>query len=237
MQVAGDFEVNPVLLHIFNREFNLPLTAETLLDLFTSHQPGAEESEAETSPTLLLLEPVLDLLYRMASKLPGFKAEPFAVLGNFSFQKLAMVRDLENHRAELIVNDVVAAIAGDNGARRKLGSSQISTNPTILDAILPENEYAVVDADSSQQCAIFGITTGQNAVVHGPPGTGKSQTITNLIATLAANGKKVLFVAEKRAALEVVMNRLVAVGLDHLAMISTAPNKPRRRSWNESPGR
>jgi very-short-patch-repair endonuclease len=154
----------------------------------------------------------------MGSKLPGFKAEPFAVLGNFSFQKLAMVRDLENHRAELIVNDVVAAISGDNGARRKLGSTQISTDPTTLDSILPENEYAVVEADSSQQCAIFGITAGQHAVIHGPPGTGKSQTITNLIATLAANGKKVLFVAEKRAALEVVMNRLVAVGLDHLAI-------------------
>jgi very-short-patch-repair endonuclease/Cdc6-like AAA superfamily ATPase len=218
MQVAGDFEVNPVLLHIFNRELNLPLTAETLLDLFTSHQSGAEEREAETSQTLLLLGPVLDFLHGMASKLPGFKAEPFAVLGNFSFQKLAMVRDLENHRAELIVNDVVAAVAGDNGARRKLGSSQISTDPTTLDAILPENEYAVVEADSSQQCAIFGITAGQNAVIHGPPGTGKSQTITNLIATLAANGKKVLFVAEKRAALEVVMNRLAAVGLDHLAI-------------------
>src|ERR1700722_16069849 len=217
MQIAGDFEVNPVLLHVFNRELNLPLKAETLLDLFTSQQPGAEEDEAETSQTLLL-EPVLNFLYGTASKLPGFKAEPFAILGNFSFQKLAMVRDLENHRPELITNDVVAAIAGDNGARRTLGSTQISTDPTTLDSILPENEDAVVEADSSQQCALFGITAGQHAVIHGPPGTGKSQTITNLIATLAANGKKVLFVAEKRAALEVVMSRLVAVGLDHLAI-------------------
>ncbi len=96
----------------------------------------------------------------MASKLPGFKAEPFAVLGNFSFQKLAMVRDLENHRAELVANDVVAAIAGDNGARRKLGSSQIATDPTTLDAVLPDNEFAVVEADSSQQCAISGISRG-----------------------------------------------------------------------------
>jgi very-short-patch-repair endonuclease len=218
IQVAGDFEVNPVLLHVFNRELNLPLTGETLLDIFTSRQSRAEEREGEIPQTLLLLGPVLDFLYGMASKLSGFKAEPFAVLGNFSFQKLAMVRDLENHRAELVTNDVVAAIAGDNGARRILGNSQISTDPTTLDAILPENEYAVVEADSSQQCAIFGIKAGQSAVVHGPPGTGKSQTITNLIATLAAHGKKVLFVAEKRAALEVVMNRLVAVGLDHLAI-------------------
>src|SRR6202041_2901090 len=93
-----------------------------------------------------------------------------------------------------------------------------NTDPSCLDTMPPDTEFAVVEADSSQQCAIVGLSAGQSAVVHGPPGTGKSQTITNLIATLAANGKKVLFVAEKRAALEVVMNRLVAVGLDHLAI-------------------
>jgi hypothetical protein len=124
------------------------------------------------------LQAVLDYLNSIARKLPGFKAEPFAVLGNFSFQKLAMVRDLENRRAELLANDVVAAIAGDDAARRKLGGSQIETDPTSLDLILPDNEFAVVEADSSQQCAIAGINAGQSAVVHGPPGTGKSQTIT-----------------------------------------------------------
>ena len=53
------------------------------------------------------------------------------MLGNFSFQKLAMVRDLENRRAELLANDVVAAIAGDNAARKKLGGSQIETDPNL----------------------------------------------------------------------------------------------------------
>jgi very-short-patch-repair endonuclease len=210
VDLAGEVEVNPVLLHIFNRELNLPLTAETLLSLY-SHDDDTETTEVN-------LQAVLDYLNTLARKLPGFKAELFAVLGNFSFQKLAMVRDLENRRAELLANDVVAAIAGDNTARRKLGGSQIETDPTSLDTALPDNEFAVVEADSSQQCAIAGISAGQCAVVHGPPGTGKSQTITNLIATLTANGKKILFVAEKRAALEVVMNRLTAVGLDHLAL-------------------
>ena len=208
--LAGQVEVNPVLLHIFNRELNLPITAETLLSLY-SHDDDAETTEVN-------VRAVLDYLNTLARTLPGFKAEVFAALGNFSFQKLAMVRDLENRRAELLANDVVAAIAGDNAARRKLGSSQIATDPHSLDTILPDNEFAVVEADSSQQCAIAGIGAGQCAVVHGPPGTGKSQTITNLIATLTANGKKVLFVAEKRAALEVVMNRLTSVGLGHLAL-------------------
>ncbi len=210
VELAGEIEVNPVLLHVLNGELNLSLAAETLLSLYSS--------DDDTEPKQVNLEAVLDYLNILARKLPGFNAELFAVLGNFSFQKLAMVRDLENHRDELLANDVVAAIAGDNAARRKLGDSQTETNPTSLDTIPPDNEFAVLEADSSQQCAIAGISAGQSAVVHGPPGTGKSQTITNLIATLTANGKTILFVAEKRAALEVVMNRLKAVGLDHLAM-------------------
>ena len=76
----------------------------------------------------------------------------------------------------------------------------------------------MLDADSSQQCAIADVLAGQNAVVHGPPGTGRSQTIANLVASLAATGRRVLFIAEKRAALEVVLRRLREVGLAHLAI-------------------
>ena len=70
-----------------------------------------------------------------------------------------------------------------------------------------------MDADSSQTIVIEEVRQGRNLVVQGPPGTGKSQTITNLIATAVKGGKKVLFVAEKMAALEVVKRRLDNVGL------------------------
>jgi hypothetical protein len=76
----------------------------------------------------------------------------------------------------------------------------------------------VLDADSSQQRAIAAVLADQSRVIHGPPGTGKSQTITNLIASLAATGRRILFVAEKKAALEVVKRRLEEVGLGHLAI-------------------
>jgi hypothetical protein len=69
------------------------------------------------------------------------------------------------------------------------------------------------DADSSQHSALIHALRGQNLVIEGPPGTGKSQTITNLIAAVLARGKTVLFVAEKLAALEVVRKRLDDVGL------------------------
>ncbi len=76
-----------------------------------------------------------------------------------------------------------------------------------------QNVYHVMDADSSQIAVIEDIKKGKNLVVEGPPGTGKSQTITNAIAELLAGGKRVLFVSEKMAALEVVKNRLDQVGL------------------------
>src|SRR6185436_21092895 len=69
------------------------------------------------------------------------------------------------------------------------------------------------DADSSQHSALIHALRGQNLVIEGPPGTGKSQTITNLIAAALARGKTVLFVSDKLAALEVVRHRLDKVGL------------------------
>ncbi len=214
LRVSGPIEVNPVLLHLFNREWNIQITADILLELLGG-KGQAEDDEARLS---LKLDAVLESLNTLARGLPSFRAEGFAVVSNFSFQKLAMVRDLEKRQTELIASEVVAAIAGDDSARLRLGKSQVEIDPNGLDFVPPDNEFAVLEADSSQQCAIDGISAGQSAVVHGPPGTGKSQTITNLIATLAARGKKVLFVAEKRAALEVVMDRLTKVGLDHLVI-------------------
>ena len=220
--IAGDLEVNPVLIHILNEEMNVRISAEELLSAFRpdvdDQLDEANEAEDEPQKPVIDLEAVFELVMARARKVPGFRVKPFAVIGNFSFQKLAMVKDLENRTADLIASELVAAIAGDAGARTGLSTSRVDVDPTGLDLVPPDLEFAVMEADSSQQTAISGIMAGQSAVVHGPPGTGKSQTITNLIATLAANGKKVLFVAEKRAALEVVKSRLIAVGLDHLAI-------------------
>jgi hypothetical protein len=222
VEVAGEPEVNPVLIHVLDEEWNVGVKGDDLLQAFhpepEDDTEGGIPNQADTPQPANGLEPVLELLKARCGKIPGFSAEPFAVIGNFAFQKLAMVKDLENRTAELMSSDIVAAIAGDAAARRLMSAAHVNVDPKSLDSIPPANEFAVMEADSSQQCAISGIVAGQSAVVHGAPGTGKSQTITNLIATLAATGKKVLFVAEKRAALEVVMNRLTSVGLDNLAI-------------------
>jgi len=226
VQIVGEPEVNPILVHVLNTEFNVKLTSEELLTLAepdapqgaTLHDDDAVLSEEAAHRPIDRYIAAFSVLSTRASLIPGFMTSEAAVIGNFAFAKLAMVNDLKEAASLLIGNDMIAAIAGDLSARASIGASQIEIDPHTLDSHPPDQEFCVVEADSSQQCAISGIARGQSAVVHGPPGTGKSQTITNLIATLIANGKTVLFVAEKRAALEVVQKRLMASGLDHLAM-------------------
>jgi very-short-patch-repair endonuclease len=216
---AGNIQVNLVLLHVLERQFGIELTAEDLI----SHLLGDDEGEP-FDPGPLYAE-----LRNRAGEVPGFQVKACAVLGNFAFQKMAMVKDLQERAEELEAHDIIAAIAGDSDARSAAGASEQGVDPRELDGTPPENEFVILDADSSQQCAIHGILAEQNAVVHGPPGTGKSQTIANLIASLAAIGKRVLFVAEKRAALDVVLSRLNNVGLGHLAIdLHGADLSPRR---------
>lgn len=97
-----------------------------------------------------------------------------------------------------------------------------------LDADTKANElFRVVDADSSQLQAMLAVQDGGNLVIQGPPGTGKSQTITNIIANAVGQGKKVLFVAEKMAALDVVKRRLdnIELGMACLELHSHKTNK------------
>ena len=92
----------------------------------------------------------------------------------------------------------------------------------------PENEFLVLDADSSQQATIAAALSQQSGVIVGPPGTGKTQTIANLIAEFAARGKRVLFVAEKKAALNQVQDRLTKVGLGNLVLDLHGTNLKRK---------
>ena len=204
----GDVEVNLVLLHMLAQSFDchLPEDLDERLDVETSEALG----DAFTN--------VFSIIDQSARHVSGFSISRQAVIGNFSFQKLAMVRDLERLGARLASNDVVAAMAGDMGARAALQGGQHDIDPVALDGEPPDQEFLVLDADSSQRRVVASVLSGQSGVIAGPPGTGKSQTIANVIAEMAAAGKRVLFVAEKRAALEVVKNRLTGLGLGHLVL-------------------
>jgi len=205
---AGDIQVNLVLLHVLQVEHGCEVTSESLLEA-----SGGENADGAFDPAAVFAR-----LTQLAAGIPGFAVTPRVVLGNFSFQKMAMVKDLRELGAEMAQHDMIAAIAGDTTARRAICAARSDIDPRDLDLRPPQEEFLVKDADSSQQRVVAAVLASQDGVIDGPPGTGKSQTITNLIATLAARGRRVLFVAEKRAALEVVLRRLEEVGLGHLAL-------------------
>lgn len=129
------------------------------------------------------------------------------VLGNFNYKKMSLVRDY---------NHVI-----DNKLQHEVFESLFSNLPKkaateITGPDKPEESYPVITADPTQTKAILQSRTGESYIIQGPPGTGKSQTITNLIADFVARGKNVLFVCEKRAALDVVYHRLKQNNLDEL---------------------
>ncbi len=208
LRLAGDLQFNPVLLFSLEREHGRQLNPEALL--------AAKEATGEEP----LIDPtvVYARLQKAAAGIKEFRVSPRLVLSNFAYQKMAMVKDLTDNLDELVQHDLVAAIAGDTGARQMLRSAKTEENPRDLDLRPPSNEFLVLDADSTQQAAIAGALSLSNGVIQGPPGTGKSQTIANLIVELAARGRRILFVSEKRAALEVVLDRLQGRGLRHLAL-------------------
>ena len=140
------------------------------------------------------------------------------VLSTFKFQKLSMYHDLEARSDEILSHPIVKAIMGD---RTSLSGSLNTENP---DELKPTDTFQVVDADASQQAAILAAHQGESFVLQGPPGTGKSQTITNIIADCLGSGKKVLFVSEKKAALDVVYHRLAQVKLEEFCLVLHANN-------------
>src|SRR5262245_9874097 len=124
-------------------------------------------------------------------------------LANFNYRKMTLVRDY---------SDLISAPSGDH-VNFDLLFSEEARRSFRADTGEQRDDHAVLPADPSQAQAVARASAGESYVIQGPPGTGKSQTITNLIADYVARGKGVLFVCEKRAALDVVFHRLKQVGL------------------------
>lgn len=206
IRVAGDAHLNPVLTHILRTEHDI----ETEDD---------EADVAEDPPSDLDgFRALLDELEASWSALTDLAVEARVIVSIFSYSTMPLVTDLEEHGELFASSDIVAAIAGDPGAREALGALISDPDPNQPDIDPPTDEFLVLDADSSQHVAINRVLGGESLVIQGPPGTGKSQTIANLIAALIARGKRILFVAEKRAAIEAVTKRLDVVGLADLVM-------------------
>lgn len=137
-------------------------------------------------------------------------------LGRFAFPKIAMWQDLGEHVDSIAASPICQSIGGQLADSPMVAFGDPSIVPDadkLDDAVEPGEIKAILDCDSSQMEAIVAARHGISFVLDGPPGTGKSQTIANIIADALSVGKRVLFVSEKSAALEVVKRRLDECGL------------------------
>ena len=137
--------------------------------------------------------------------------EEECLLGTFSFSKFLMWNDVHNNREKLRQNSVVDSLVENRLTWTP--EPLVSDLKSIDQTVAPSDLALPVAVDSSQMAAIIEGGKGNSFILYGPPGTGKSQTITNLIANALYQGKRVLFVAEKMAALSVVQSRLAKIGL------------------------
>ncbi|PWV53866.1 DUF3320 domain-containing protein [Chitinophaga sp. S165] len=167
--------------------------------------------EADEIAVIDYIEKIADVINGM----PDWEVVTDAVeLGFFSFGKLMLYHDLDSDGwpadEQPVDHPILQRLFGEGF---KEDTSNIPEDVFIDNETTAHELHQVVDADGSQLLAMLAVQEGRNLVIQGPPGTGKSQTITNLIANAVGEGKKVLFVAEKMAALEVVKRRLDSIQL------------------------
>ena len=187
-----DWLLNTTLIEFLKKERNLDLSAIESIPLDSTGHMDVEK--------------IFKAFGKATHGISGWRCyDNYLGLGSFDFTHYCMWSDLRNRRDQMEKNQIVKSLA----TGRKEWSESTSTNP------IRESDCCIpLVADSSQIEAIKKCADSKSFILFGPPGTGKSQTIVNMIANSLFHGKKVLFVSEKQAALDVVYNRLKRIGLD-----------------------
>ncbi|MBK8131707.1 MAG: DUF3320 domain-containing protein [Gammaproteobacteria bacterium] len=189
--------VNPTLLQLLKTSFELRVAG---LDVIPTDDKGIDVVK------------VLQAFRLAVRDIPKWEVIEDAYLGIFSFTKYLMWKDLQDRTEQLKTNRVVRHLI-DHPGEAFAGDGHGLDRERLDDVYRPQDILTPLLSDSSQLKATCAVDAGRDLVLEGPPGTGKSQTITNLIAHSLAKGKTVLFVSEKMAALEVVHRRLDSIGL------------------------
>ncbi len=201
------------------------LSLEAFLDRVHSLRLPAFEPGEEFDPEAYLA----NVANAISSKPDWEVLRDDLVLGFFSFAKFLMYRDLDPEvwpvDGKLTTLPMIRCLLAEGFPH----PGDMAPEDSMIDPLISPAELRhVVDADSSQALAIHDVRCGRNLVIQGPPGTGKSQTIANVIAAAIYEGKSVLFVAEKMAALEVVKRRLDQAGVGD-ACLELHSNKANKR--------
>lgn len=193
VELSEEFQVNTTLLEFLKQEFGVDIR-------------GLEGQK-------LTPQEILAVFRAKTASFKGWLVHEDIYLAQFTFARYAMWSDVKHNMPLYKNNALISSLLTNTnklGENKLTGVSEDISEPTEVLTPLP--------CDSSQYAAIAESAKGTTFVLHGPPGTGKSQTITNIIANAVNSGKRVLFVAEKQAALQVVKKRLTEIGIGEFCL-------------------
>lgn len=214
-QLEDEVRINSTLLEMLKRDFELRIPEL--------------EGDLPRDESGLDIPRIMEILRQRVRDIKGFEVVEDFALSTFSFAKYLMWKDLVDRTDSLRESRMVAHLV-DNPTEVFEGAKTPMPRPSDIDRKhAPGDLLAPLPADSSQLSAVLAAAHGHDFVLIGPPGTGKSQTITNIIADQLGRGRTVLFVAEKSAALDVVHRRLERHGLG-AAVLELHSNKADRKS-------
>ena len=221
---------SPFYLRMHEDETRFKATLLQLLKQDFGKDLSVFESNLPTDENGVDVPLILSQVRAHVRDMTGFEVVDECALGRFSFAKYLLWRDLVDRTDQLKNNRVVRHLL-DNPDKGFDSGGGVMPRPRDIDHHYHPNEiFHPLDADSSQLAAVMAVAEGKDLVLIGPPGTGKSQTIANMIAQCLANGKTVLFVAEKTAALDVVHRRLCHNGLGDCC-VELHSNKAERKKF------
>ena len=188
-----------------------PLLNETLFELLKQNYDIEipDVTEAIQNEKGLDIKYILAAVRKAVMEQDKWDIMEESIISIFDFNRFVIWNDLRTNRESMSEHPLIHSLV-EGKLHEEIDNDEAAEGKEVAseDIALP------ISADSSQLAAIYEAASGKSFVLHGPPGTGKSQTITNIISNALFHGKRVLFVAEKMAALEVVQKRLASIGLD-----------------------
>ncbi len=197
--IDDELRINPTLAYKLERDYGIKL--------------GYIESRlAEIEDEEELIKLIDELRGLVTKDHKNWELLDSSCLSLFSFAKLSLYKDIEDNEKKIVQHPIIKQIAGElleeSYINQQVDPRYWVSSKEIDRKINANESQQILDADSSQEEAIYAAKAGRSFVIQGPPGTGKSQTIANIIAESLSQGKKVLFVSEKKSALDVVIKRL-----------------------------
>ena len=227
LNISSEFEINNVLIQYFKNEKQI--------------EPSQKITELLKNPVKLgEMDEVIKTLedYYLAQGVEGFKISDMNIIGCFDYSTQAMVKDLESEEFQNLMMDhelgeAIATANFDMIDEKIINQYKIDEKAIFeeIDTLKPSKEFIILDADSSQHFAVLAAAKNLHLIIKGPPGTGKSQTIANMISYCASldQPKKILFVSEKRAAIDAVVKRLDEKELGFLTLDVFEGLKPKNK--------